>query len=150
MRRPSPASPICEESWEEIAPGSTEVVKKTSRHAWLSDQPLHRNNVHSRCNLGARHRWGIETGFLVEKHHGYQYEHCFSYDWEAMRGYHYLMRLGHALNVLARYSYALAKYVRDLGARSLIEFVRSTIAGLWLRAEDFQQIASAACQIRLE
>jgi hypothetical protein len=89
---------ICEESWEEIAPRtSAEVVKKTSRHAWLSDQPLHRNNVHSRCNLGARHRWGIETGFLVEKHHGYQYEHCFSYDWEAMRGYHYLMRLCHAL-----------------------------------------------------
>jgi DDE_Tnp_1-associated len=141
---------ICEESWEEIAPGSTEVVQKTSRHVWLSDQPLHPNNVHSRCNLGARHRWGIEAGFLVEKHCGYQYEHCFSYDWEAMRGYHYLMRLGHALNVLAHYSYALAHYVRDLGARGLIEFVRSTIAGLWFKAEDFLQLASAACQIRLE
>jgi hypothetical protein len=141
---------ICQESWEEIAPASTRVVTKTSRHAWLSDQPLHARNVHSRCNLGARHRWGIEAGFLVEKHHGYQYEHCFSYDWEAMRGYHYLMRLGHALNVLARYSYALAKYVRELGVRGLIEFVRSTIAGLWLKAEDFQQIAAAAGQIRLE
>jgi hypothetical protein len=141
---------ICEESWEEIAPDSTEVIKKTSRHAWLSDQPLHRNNVPSRCNLGARHRWGIESGFLVEKHQGYQYEHCFSYEWEAMRGYHYLMRLGHALNILARYSYVLAKYVRDLGVRGLIEFVRSTIAGLWLKAEDFQQIASVAFQIRLE
>ncbi len=91
-----------------------------------------------------------KSGFLVEKHQGYQYEHCFSYEWEAMRGYHYLMRLGHALNVLSRYSYALAKYVRDLGVRGLIEFVRSTIAGLWLETEDFQQIASAACQIRLE
>jgi hypothetical protein len=141
---------ICQESWEEIAPGSTEVVIKTSRHAWLSDQPLHPRNVHSRCNLGARHRWGIESGFLVEKHQGYQYEHCFSYDWQAMRGYHYLMRLGHALNVLARYSNALATYVRDLGARGLIEFVRSTIAGLWLKAKDFEHIASAAFQIRLE
>lgn len=152
-QRPKPLkvhAVICEESWEEIAPGSTEVVKKTSRHAWLSDQPLHRNNVHSRCNLGARHRWGIEAGFLVEKHHGYQYEHCFSYDWEAMCGYHYLMRLGHALNVLAHYSYALSKYVRELGVRGLIDFVRNTIAGLWLKAEDFQQLASAAYQIRLE
>ena len=67
-----------------------------------------------------------------------------------MRGYHYLMRLGHALNVLARYSYALSKYVRELGVRGLIELVRSTIAGLWLKAEDFRQIASAAFQIRLE
>jgi hypothetical protein len=141
---------ICEESWEEIAPGSTEVVQKTSRHVWISAEPLHKANVHSRCNLGARHRWGIESGLLVEKHQGYQYEHCFSYDWEAMRGYHYLMRLGHALNVLARHSYALAKYVRELGVRGLIAFVRSTIAGPWLDDEDLQQIATASCQIRLE
>jgi hypothetical protein len=141
---------ICEESWQEIAPGSTQVVQKTSKHAWLSDQPLHRGNVHERCNLGARHRWGIESGILVEKHHGYQYEHCFSYEWEAMRGYHYLMRLGHALNVLARYSYALAKYVRVLGVRGLINLVRATIAAPWLRAEDIQRIATASCQLRLE
>ena len=141
---------ICEESWEEIAPGSTQVVQKTSKHAWLSDQPLNRSHVHERCNLGARHRWGIESGILVEKHHGYQYEHCFSYNWEAMRGYHYLMRLGHALNVLAHYSCALAKYVRALGVRGLIDLVRATIAAPWLRAEDIQRIATAPCQLRLE
>ena len=67
-----------------------------------------------------------------------------------MRGYHYLMRLGHALNVLARYSYALAKHVRELGVRGLIAFVRSTLAGPWLRAEDIQRIATASCQLRLE
>jgi len=141
---------ICEESWEEIGPGSTEVVQKASRHVWLSDQPLNPRNVHERCNLGARHRWGIESGILVEKHHGYRYEHCFSYDWEAMRGYHYLMRLGHALNVLARYSCALTKYVRALGVRGLIDLVRATIAAPWLRAEDIQRIVTAPCQLRLE
>ena len=140
----------CEESWEEIAPGSTQVVQKTSRHVWVSAQPLHRGNVHQRCNLGARHRWGIESGLLVEKHQGYHYEHCFSYEWEAMRGYHYLMRLGHALNVLARHSYALAKYVRQLGVRGLIALVRNTLAGPWLNAQDLEQIATAHCQIRLE
>lgn len=141
---------LCEESWEEIAPESTAVAQKNSRHVWISAEPLHRGNAHARCNLGGRHRWGIEAGLLVEKHHGYQYEHCFSYDWEAMRGYHYLMRLGHALNVLARYSVALAKYVRELGVRGLIEFVRQTLAGPWLKAEELQQIARAFCHIRLE
>jgi hypothetical protein len=141
---------ICQESWEEIAPGSTEVIQKASRHVWVSDQPLHRGNVHRRCNLAARHRWGIEAGILVEKHQGYQYEHCFSYQWEIMRGYHYLMRLGHALNVLARHSYALAKYVRELGVRGLIAWVRETIAAPWLNAEVLQQIATAPGQIRLE
>ena len=67
-----------------------------------------------------------------------------------MRGYHYLMRLGQALNVLARHSFALAKYVRDLGVRGLIRWVRSTPATPVAAAEDLQQIATAPCQIRLE
>ena len=141
---------VCEESWEEIAPASTEVVTKESRHVWLSSQALNRRSVHERCNLGARHRWGIESGILVEKCHGYQYEHCFSYDWKTMRGYHYLMRLGHTLNVLARHSYALTGYVREFGVRGLIAFVRNTIAAPWLSAGELQQIATAPCQIRLE
>jgi len=141
---------ICQENWEEIAPDSTAVVPKTSRHVWISAEPLHRGNLHSRCNLGARHRWGIEACLLVEKHHGYEYEHCFSYDWETMRGYHYLMRVGHALNVLARYSADLAQYVRDLGVRGLIDFLRQTIANPWLTLEQLQQIAKAPCQLRLE
>jgi hypothetical protein len=67
-----------------------------------------------------------------------------------MCGYHYLMRLGHALNVLARHSYALAKYVRELGVRGLIAFVLSTIAGPWIAAENLRRIAAGPCQLRLE
>jgi len=141
---------ICEESWEEVAPDCTDVVTKTSRHVWLSAEPLHTRTVHGRCNLGARHRWGIEAGILVEKHQGYQYEHCFSYEWKVMCGYHYLMRLGHALNVLARHSHALAAYVRDLGVRGLVSLVRNTIAAPWISADDLCRIASGPCHIRLE
>jgi hypothetical protein len=65
-----------------------------------------------------------------------------------MRGDHYLMRLGHALNVLARHASALAKYVRDWGVRGLITFVRETLAGPWLTAEELQRIATAPCRIR--
>ena len=66
---------VCEERWEETN-DQGECVPKKSRHAWLSSRPLHQGNVHERCNLGARHRWGIEAGFLVEKHQGYSYEHA--------------------------------------------------------------------------
>ena len=92
---------ICTEEWEELAKDSAEIVTKKSRHIWISDKPLCKTNLHERCNLGARHRWDIESGILVEKRHGYQYEHVFSYNWNAMRGFHYLMRLGHFINVLA-------------------------------------------------
>jgi hypothetical protein len=55
-----------------------------SHHAWISSKPLCKWNVHERCNLGARHRWGIETGILVEKRHGYQDEHIFYYNWNVI------------------------------------------------------------------
>lgn len=105
----------CEESWEELAEGSTQGVRKTSRHAWISSEPLNRGTVPERCNLGARHRWGIENNFLVEKPHGYPYQHCFSTDWKALPGYHYLMQLGHLINVLAQHTAVLAKRVRQFG-----------------------------------
>jgi hypothetical protein len=141
---------VCEESWEEIDKKTRQVVTKTSRHAWLSSERLNKRNVHERCNLGARHRWGIESGILVEKRHGYQYEHCFSYNWNAMRGYHYLMRLGHMFNILAVYSTALAKIVLDLGIRGFIDFVRETMSGPWLNPEQVRERLAASFQLRLE
>ncbi|MEA3358538.1 MAG: hypothetical protein U9R17_03915 [Thermodesulfobacteriota bacterium] len=69
---------------------------------------------------------------MVEKHHGYHYEHLFSYNWNAMKGYHYLMRLGHLINILATYSEALVKIVGELGVRGFIRFIRDTISGPWL------------------
>jgi len=141
---------VCEETWEEIDAKTCEPVTKNSRHAWLSSKPLSQRNVHERCNLGARHRWGIEIGFLVEKQHGYNYEHCFSYTWNAMRGFHYLMRLGHMFNVLAQYSTALIKTVQKLGVRGFIDFIRSTMAGLWLNAERARQLLEVPFQLRLD
>ncbi len=140
---------VCEESWEEIAKDSAEVVNKKSRHAWISSKPLCRWNVHERCNLGARHRWCIESSILVEKHHGYQYEHVFSYNWKAMKGYHYLMRIGHLINVLATYSERLVKIVRDLGVRGFIRFIRSTLSGPWLDPLRVKERITAPFQLRL-
>ncbi len=48
----------------------------------------------------------------MEKCQGYQYEHCFSQDWEAVKGYHFLMRLGHLLNTLAQNTLDLAILVQ--------------------------------------
>lgn len=139
---------VCEESWREIDKDGCEVTKR-SRHAWISSKQLSCRNVHERCNLGARHRWGIETNILVEKRHGYSYEHCFSYDWNAMKGYHYLMRLAHMLNTLAQFSQRLVALVRRLTVRGSIEFLRETIAGPWLIAEEVRAQLARPAQLRL-
>ena len=121
---------VCHETWQEIDKDAQDVTRE-SKHAWLSSRPLRADNVHERCNLGGRHRWGIETGFLVEKHQGYQYEHSFAQDWNAMRGYHYLMRLGHLLNTLARFSSTLAKKFSELSVRGFIRFIRESLGAPW-------------------
>ncbi|BBO90497.1 transposase family protein [Desulfosarcina ovata] len=139
----------CQERWQQVNPQTGQLEDKSSRHVWLSSKPLNRFNLHERCNLGARARWGIETGILVEKHHGYRYEHCFSYNWNVMKGYHYLMRLGHMFNVLARYSERLAKVVKDTGVRGLIHFIRETIANPWLDYEWLEIRLAAPFQLRL-
>jgi hypothetical protein len=141
---------ICQESWQEVAADSPAIVEKTSRHVWLSSQPLRPENVHERCNLGARHRWGIENNFLVEKRQGYQYEHCFSHHWNALRGYHFLMRVGHLVNVLAQNAARLARMVRRLGQRGLIQLLRETCSGPWLDAARIQRLLASPWQLRLE
>lgn len=139
----------CAETWQEVEKGSTDVVDKSSKHVWLSSEPLEKSNLHERCNLGARARWTIEGGILVEKHHGYHYEHCFSYDWKAMKGYHYLMRLGHLFNTIYRYSERIAKVIRDTGVRGFISFIRQTMSGPWLNKEYISKKLSAPFQLRL-
>ncbi|MEI6987370.1 MAG: transposase family protein [Rhodospirillaceae bacterium] len=132
---------VCNEQWQEINKNAEKITIE-SKHAWLSSNPLRRENVHERCNLGGRYRWGIEAGFLVEKHQGYQYEHSFAKDWNAMRGYHYLMRIGHLLNTLARYSSTLAKKFSEMSVRGCIDFIRVSLSGPWF---DLKTIQNRIC-----
>jgi len=139
---------VCEETWEQISENAeTEIM--TSRHARISSEPLNYGNIHERCNMGARHRWGIETGILVEKRHGYNYEHCFSYNRSAMKGYHYLMKTGHLFTILAQYSECLIKMFKNHGLKGFIRFIRETVSGPWLDEEMVFRRLNRNFQLRL-
>jgi len=140
---------VCEENWKKVDKDTGEIITKTSRHAWISGKPLEPANIHERCNLGARHRWNIESELLAEKRQGYQYEHCFSYDWNAMKGYHYLMRIGRTINVLAQYSESLVRIFIEKGVRGFISFVRETLTGPWLDIEWVRAHLKQTYQLRL-
>jgi hypothetical protein len=138
----------CEEAWEVCdAAGTIEV--RTARHVWISSKPLSAKNVHERCNLGARHRWNIEEGNLVEKHHGYHYEHAFSEDWNAMRCYHYLMRIGHLINVLVWYSARLSRAMRRHGIQGFLGLVWTTLTGPWFASGVMSSATLQPRQLRL-
>ncbi len=67
-----------------------------------------------------------------------------------MKGYHYLMRLAHVFNTLARFSCALARSFRKLGVRGFITFVYNTLTGPWLDPEEIEAKFSQPFQLRLE
>jgi len=139
---------VCDEHWQEVDQFG-EVEEKYSRHAWLSSREIKTHNVHERCNLGARYRWGIEANFLVEKHQGYHYEHCFSLNWNALKGYHCLMRLAHLFNVLALFTVALVKTVKLLGKRGLLQLVRATLSAPWFEKGDIEDLIAQPFRLRL-
>jgi hypothetical protein len=106
--------------------------------------------VHERCNLGARYRWGIEAGFLVEKHQGCHYEHAFALNWNAMKGCHYLMRMAHLFNTLARFARHLKALYAEFGVRGAIAFIRQSCAAPWLDPERIGDLVSRSFQLQLE
>jgi len=114
---------VCEETWEETSRITGKTTSKSTRYVWISGKELTKTNVEARCLKIGRYRWKIENNFLVMKHQGYQYEHCFSYDWNAMVGFHHLMQIGRFINVLLAHSELLDKKVNVLGINGLLAFI---------------------------
>jgi len=140
---------ICEESWEETDRHTGKAEVLTTRYAWISGQRITESNVFKRCTYMGRYRWKIENNILVEKHQGYQYEHCFSYNWNAMEGFHYLMKIGRYINVLAVNCGYLADKVKELGITGLLEFIWLACAGDVLDTDRIRKIVEGRYQIKL-
>lgn len=113
---------FCYEEWKEnnIRSSGVEELCKT-RYVWISSARLNNLNVFERCTKLGRYRWKIENNILKEKHQGYEYKHCYSYNWNAMEGYHYLMKIGEFINALVTISEVLIAYVEQLGIRGFIK-----------------------------
>lgn len=114
---------ICEETWEETSRTTGKMTSNSTRYVWISGKEITKRNVETRCLKIGRYRWKIENNFLVMKHQGYQFEHCFSYDWNAMVGFHHLMQIGRFINVLLAHSEFLNKKVNVLGINGLLAFI---------------------------
>ncbi len=127
-----------------------ELVIKTSRHVWISSEPLRWDTEHERCNLGARWRWGTANSMQTEKPRGYSYEHPFPCKWNAMKGYHCLMRLTHAMKALAQHTKRVAWRVRATGLGAFLSLVRATCANRRLSRPWCRELLPAPFQLRLE
>jgi hypothetical protein len=93
----------CMEEWHEVDKITGDIVTKHSQHQWISSIKINIKNVHDLCNLAARKLGLIEDSMHTEKHRGYHYEHAYSYNINAMQGFHLLMRLAHTVNALSEF-----------------------------------------------
>ena len=66
-----------------------------------------------------------------------------------MKGYHYLMRLAHLFNILARFSKELAGLFAELRVRAAIGLIRNTLTGPWLDPHHVAQRLSRLFRLRL-
>jgi len=140
----------CYEIWEEKHSKSTGTIEeKKTRYSWISSVPINQKNVFNRCTKMGRYRWKIENNILTEKHQGYEYEHLYSYNWNAMEGYHYLMKIARFLNVIAANSELLVERVRRLGIRGFISFLKNSLSDSALDKDRIAIAVSAKYQLRL-
>lgn len=113
----------CIETWTEPNPRKKgkPPSERQGYYAWLSSEKVTEENVFELCTLIARGRWRIENRFLSLKHQGPQYSHCFSYNWNAMKGFHSLMKFANFINVIISFSEHMTGYIRAEGVRYCIE-----------------------------
>ena len=113
----------CTEVWLEKHPrkgGRPE--EKRAEYAWLSSSKITSKNAFELCMLGRR-RWRIENHFHVLKYDGYSLMHCFSENWNAMKGYHYLMKIACFINSLILHNETMQECVKAEGKKGVIKKV---------------------------
>lgn len=89
--------------------------EQTTRWVWLSSFRLNANNCPKIANAGGRQRWKIENqGFNTQKNGGYNLEHAYSQDYNAMKNFYTLLQLGHALSQLMEHGSLLKPVLHKL------------------------------------
>lgn len=140
----------CFESYDVVNTKTGEIEKKHSNHAWISSIAFSLNNLHELCNLGARKKELIEDSINTEKNRGYKYKHLFSHNWNAMKGFHYLMRLGHAINALSEFTKKLKKIIKGLGCSATLKLIKETLFNPWLSSKWYEEQLLEVPQLRLQ
>ncbi len=140
----------CFEAYEDVNQKTGEIEKRYSEHAWISSIRAKIENLHELLNLGARKLALIEHSFNIEKNHGYNYKHAFSYHWNGMQSFHYLMRLGHAINAISEFTKTLKRYIKNLGCSATLKLIKDTLFAPWLPSAWYEAQTLKTPQLRLQ
>jgi len=120
---------------------------------WLSSFRLNANNGVQIANIGGRQRWKIENqGFNMQKNGGYNLEHEYSEDYNAMKNFYILLQLGHMLSQLLEHGNLIKPVLFKLYG-SLRDFTQELLEELRHRgtsASELEALLAVEYQIRLD
>ncbi len=138
----------CIEHWpEEI---NKEIIWKEKKFAWVSNKQVTYENFHERCNLGARHRWDIEEEILIEKRHGYNIQHVYSNNNNAMKAYYCLLKIARIITVILEKSNVLKKVCNNRSQQGFINFVKESFKTKYYQIDYILKSLTKKHQIRFE
>lgn len=140
----------CFENWHEISKETNEPIKKFAKNIWISNIKFTKNNIHELYNLGARSRWFIEDCFNTEKNRGYNLKHLLSYNWNAIIGFHGMMRLAHLINMISQYTKGLKKLMRENGIIFILETISKILFNPWFTRSEISALWNKKYQLILE
>ncbi len=125
---------------------------KTTRWVWLSSFRLNANNCPKIANAGGRQRWKVENqGFNTHKNGGYNLEHAYSQDGNAMKNFYTLLQLGHMLSQLMEHGSLLKPLLLKLYG-SVRDFTQTLLEHLryyGTTEDEYRALFAQPYQIRL-
>lgn len=140
----------CCEKYEDVDKHTGEIKTWHVEKCYISSIPISIDNVHELLNLGIRKLGLMEDSINTLKNRGYRYKHAFCYDWNAMQGFHLLMRLGQAINALSEFTKKLKQYIKDFGVGAVLKLIKETLFSPWLRVEWYDEQLKRTPQLRLQ
>lgn len=127
-----------------------EIKNQRNEHRWISSMPLSYKNAHELCNLAARKRGYIEDEINTAKHRGFNYTHIYAHAWNAMKAYHYLMRLAQAVLALIASVKLIKQLIRQHGWGRTLKLLYQGLATVILPKKFFREAKKLNPSLRLD
>lgn len=84
--------------------------------AWLTDWPVHAENVSALAEQGGRNRWKIENeGFNAPKNGGYELEHVYGAGEDLLKSFYFLLQMAHLILQLVEHGSLLRRTAAQYG-----------------------------------
>ena len=126
---------------------------KIKRHfLWISSIRVSQKNYEKLSNKGGRCRWKIENqGFKTQKKEGYELEHAYSEDCNAIKCFYHLLQVAHTINQLIEKGSLIRNIARVYGSKkNYYERFLNAFTEYVIDSHFVEQIINSSFQIRLD